>query len=248
MAIVRKIPILDIHAVDHCNFHCKGCNHASPRTPHKIHDAELYTPLLEKLAEFTHIDRICIVGGEPTLHPDLPSFLAGLPWQHLADGIRLYTNAHWLLREPYADTLITAIRWVQELCISLHPELVCRITPMQMAETLLEIRQMAPLIRIDLAPEMTFKVPEFSHISEPRTSCGAHVCVQLEPHGYLCRCPQIRFAANFADTTEEFLEASRQADTRFHILSGTAETFSLWYDSLPNACSYCRYGFSHVCF
>jgi len=246
MATGRRIPILDIHAVDHCNFHCTGCNHASPRTSRKVHDAKLYIPLIEKLAEFTHIDCICIVGGEPTLHPDLSGFLAALPWQRLADRIRLYTNGHWLLEKPYSDTIVAAIRLVPELCISLHPELVRKMTPIQMAERLLEVRQMAPLVRVDVAPMMTFKVPRFSHVSEPRTNCGAHVCLQLEPTGYLCRCPQIRFAANFVDATKEFLEAATWTETRFHILSGTPETFSLWYHSWPCACSYCRYGSSNA--
>ncbi len=101
MAAGQKIPVLDIHAVDHCNFHCAGCNHASPRTPRKVHDVKLYVPLLKKLAELTRIDRICIVGGEPTLHPNLSGFLAALPWQHLADRMCLYTNGHWLLKKPH---------------------------------------------------------------------------------------------------------------------------------------------------
>lgn len=242
MVLRRNIPVLDIHAVDHCNYHCVGCNHASPRIPYMVHDASAYIPLMEKLAEFTHIDCICIVGGEPTLHPNLANFLAALPWQCLADHMRLYTNGHWLLEKPYSDTIIAALSQVPELCISLHPELVCKLTPTQMIAALIEIRQLVPTLHINLAPTMTFKLPAFSHVSEPRTDCGAKVCLQLEPTGYLSRCPLIRFAAHFVNVTAEFLQAAAQADTQFYIPAGIPEDFSAWYDALPGACSYCRYG------
>jgi len=42
--------MLQIHSVDHCNYSCKGCSHASDIAPKKFFKYEEYMPHLEKLA------------------------------------------------------------------------------------------------------------------------------------------------------------------------------------------------------
>lgn len=236
-----EIPILDIHVVDHCNFHCVGCNHTSPGAPRKVYDVGAYQDSINKLADFARVDCLCIVGGEPGLHPDLPGFLSALKWQKLANRLRLYSNGFWL-PNAMPEKMVHSLQWVTELHISLHPELLCKITLDDIRNGFITIKNLAPSIQIDFEPEMTFVMPVFSVQPEVKKKCRSFLSVQLTPEGELVRCPQIKYARRFLHAPQEFLNAASLEDTRFNIAAGTVSTFAKWYHSWPKACQYCRWG------
>jgi MoaA/NifB/PqqE/SkfB family radical SAM enzyme len=64
---------IEIQVVDHCNLKCKGCNHLSPLAKEYFIDIEElkkdYIQLNNLFGE--RIERICLLGGEPLLHPQL---------------------------------------------------------------------------------------------------------------------------------------------------------------------------------
>lgn len=62
--------------VDHCNLNCKGCDHLSPIADKWFADPNDYARDLQQLRKlFSGIHRICLLGGEPLLHPKIVRFL-----------------------------------------------------------------------------------------------------------------------------------------------------------------------------
>lgn len=72
-------PYLDMHVVDHCNLRCAGCVHYSPLAGPRFYDPEAIAHDLGLLAAVPGVEdffeALCIMGGEPTLHPRLPEIL-----------------------------------------------------------------------------------------------------------------------------------------------------------------------------
>ena len=69
-----KCPItLSIHLTDHCNLNCKGCSHFAPVAPKNfitIEELERTVLLIKQSGEELY-DGLCLMGGEPLLHPKL---------------------------------------------------------------------------------------------------------------------------------------------------------------------------------
>lgn len=63
---------IEIHIVDHCNLNCAGCNHFSCLAEPSYIDYDYYVDQIALLAEkIPTVERLLILGGEPTLHPCL---------------------------------------------------------------------------------------------------------------------------------------------------------------------------------
>lgn len=63
---------LEIQVVDHCNLNCAGCNHFSPlATPWFIDINDFRNQVIMANEKIPNIKVFMIVGGEPTLHPQL---------------------------------------------------------------------------------------------------------------------------------------------------------------------------------
>lgn len=63
----------EVHLVEHCNLHCKGCAHFSPLAKKEFLDLEKYEKDLKRLNELTNgeVQYIKLLGGEPLLHPKI---------------------------------------------------------------------------------------------------------------------------------------------------------------------------------
>nr|MBP7322229.1 anaerobic ribonucleoside-triphosphate reductase activating protein [Deltaproteobacteria bacterium] len=74
-----------------CNFRCCWCHNAALVTDSE-HLAHVPLPvIMERIGEFSGwIDGICITGGEPTIHKDLPDFITLFKEKGL--GVKLDTN------------------------------------------------------------------------------------------------------------------------------------------------------------
>jgi hypothetical protein len=71
------ISVLDVHVVDHCNLRCKACAHFSNCVENDtVYSPEfLYRNLKHLQTLVPDIRRICILGGEPLLHPNLDEII-----------------------------------------------------------------------------------------------------------------------------------------------------------------------------
>ena len=64
--------IVEMHIVDHCNLNCAQCNHFSPiAEPWYISTSELKQTLTLARNNIPNIKELILLGGEPTLHPNL---------------------------------------------------------------------------------------------------------------------------------------------------------------------------------
>ena len=104
LANMRRRPTLDVDVTSHCNLNCVSCCHYSPVSEPEflsldsyVHDLALLSGI-EGASEF--FDAICLMGGEPLLHPSLADFIY-ITRRYLPDArIRLVTNGILLDKAP----------------------------------------------------------------------------------------------------------------------------------------------------
>ena len=61
------------YIIDSCNYNCSYCYNKKPRTRQNIDLSSLYSMHMQMLKKFKNI-KCELIGGEPTLHPDLLEF------------------------------------------------------------------------------------------------------------------------------------------------------------------------------
>ena len=107
---------VEYNLTEHCNLSCYLCDHASPLLAKKFAVVEEFVRDLEALASVFHSTQLRIVGGEPTLHPQLLPILSEARRIGIADNIVLLTNGVQLHRMP-------AELWelIDDLWISVYP-------------------------------------------------------------------------------------------------------------------------------
>ena len=96
----RKIGKLELHLVHACNLTCESCSHYSNQG-HKgmlsLKDADDWMRLWKRRIR---PKQFSLLGGEPTMHPDLPQFIV-LARKHWSRAhVRVMTNGFFLHRHP----------------------------------------------------------------------------------------------------------------------------------------------------
>lgn len=92
-----------LFVADVCQLKCKYCYNKFPRTA-KLADLDKMLAFVKKLAAARAIDDLVVVGGEPTLHPQLPSFIQQLLGIG-AQSVVLWTNFEMDLEQYYIPLL-----------------------------------------------------------------------------------------------------------------------------------------------
>ena len=96
---IQKLTLLDYPGrvactifLDGCNFHCPFCHNAELLSPdiEPIMTVEELLTFLKKRRGI--LEGICITGGEPTIHPELPELLRAI--QALGYPVKLDTNGY----------------------------------------------------------------------------------------------------------------------------------------------------------
>lgn len=113
---------VDYHIIDRCNLNCASCNHFSPLVPSddKGKSIEQITADLTLLSKVKGcFNTLSLLGGEPTLHPELSKILR-IARQIMPDKeIHLVTNGtRYNMFEKWMDSIIENDIWVM---ISLYP-------------------------------------------------------------------------------------------------------------------------------
>jgi len=108
-----------------CNFRCPYCQNPSLVNGYN----ELPTIPESDVLEFLRgrrkwLDGVCITGGEPTLHKDLPSFIAEVKKEGLL--VKLDTNGSnpWMLERLLKDGLLDYIAMDIKAPLQRYPEVV----------------------------------------------------------------------------------------------------------------------------
>jgi cyclic pyranopterin phosphate synthase len=89
---------LEINVAEHCNLSCRGCSHLSPVVPKSFADPATVYHDLSVLAHCYHAKSVRVLGGEPLLHPDLPSVIDAIRRSQICDSIWVITNGRLLAR------------------------------------------------------------------------------------------------------------------------------------------------------
>jgi radical SAM family protein len=104
----RRIERLELHVTHACNLVCESCSHYSNHNHHghvAPDDADRW------MSSWTHRlapDEFHLLGGEPTIHPELPEFVR-LVRRHWPDAfIRIRTNGFFLHRHPSLPAVLAA--------------------------------------------------------------------------------------------------------------------------------------------
>ena len=86
---------IEMHIVDHCNLNCANCNHFAPLANNWFINLKDFEAQIQELKNnIPNVKRLILLGGEPTLHPDLLSICKiarnlypDIPIEILSNGI-----------------------------------------------------------------------------------------------------------------------------------------------------------------
>ncbi len=129
---VFRTRALEVHVTHVCNLHCDGCKHYSNYNHKGRLELSTFREWISAWSKVLRPKKLRLLGGEPTLHPDLPNFLyaARELWPETVTYIG--TNGHFLDRHP---TLLQALIDTQSrLTLSVHskdPGYLAKVNPIR---------------------------------------------------------------------------------------------------------------------
>ncbi len=143
-----------------CNFRCPFChNHSLVLNPEQYEDIPL-SHVLERLVELRRwIDGVCISGGEPTIHSDLPLLMAEI--KALGLSIKLDTNGSQphMLRSLVDKGLVDFVAMdikapLDELCYARAAGMVVDLDTIRESIALLQHGKAEYQLRITIVPAL----------------------------------------------------------------------------------------------
>lgn len=116
------VPSLQIHATQACNFSCDGCTSFSQFKLKGLLSPETAKAAFDAWRHRIHPNKVCLLGGEPTLNPDLCQLLAlmGKAFSSRKTKRLLTTNASFLERHPNLKDVLR--KFDIEIRISIHSD------------------------------------------------------------------------------------------------------------------------------
>jgi Radical SAM superfamily/4Fe-4S single cluster domain len=103
---VRRIEHLELHVTHTCNLACESCSHYSNHNHHGHLDLAEADRWMDLWSDRIAVDEVHLLGGEPTIHPELTDFVR-LVRRHWPDSIiRIRTNGFFLHRHPGLPVLL----------------------------------------------------------------------------------------------------------------------------------------------
>ncbi|MBL7940170.1 MAG: radical SAM/SPASM domain-containing protein [Flavobacteriales bacterium] len=100
----RYPPSMHVELTNACNLQCVYCNNPHFAHPRGVMDDRTLDGLIEGLRG-SRVDRLCIGGGEPTLHPKFAEFVKRLRPE--VRVLTIVTNGHWT-RKGTAEAMVSA--------------------------------------------------------------------------------------------------------------------------------------------
>jgi hypothetical protein len=110
---------LELHVAHGCNLSCESCSHYSNHGHSgtvSVEEADRWMGLWSRRVS---VERFALLGGEPTIHPQLPRFV-GLVRRHWPQTqIEIVSNGFFLHRHPSLPSVLAADRDAR-LIVSVH--------------------------------------------------------------------------------------------------------------------------------
>lgn len=115
-----RIPHLETNVTVACENRCAGCNHFVPMQVNRFKHSMILPSVLHRdlrnFGRIAHAEAWAAIGGEPTLHPELPLLLQIAKQSGVADRIEVWTHGMNLRTMP--DDFWTAF---DTLVVSVYP-------------------------------------------------------------------------------------------------------------------------------
>ena len=85
---------MEFHLAENCNLNCKGCAHFSQLAAKELADPAVLERDFARLSEISEglVGKIHLMGGEPLLHPELPSIMTSARKHFPNTLIKFVTN------------------------------------------------------------------------------------------------------------------------------------------------------------
>jgi hypothetical protein len=116
---LRRTDILELHVSHACNLACESCSHYSNHGHAGItslQDADAWMGLWSRRLEPR---KFMLLGGEPTIHPDLPAFVLLVRRHWPSAHIKIVTNGFFLHKHSDLPAILAADHDA-ELCLTVH--------------------------------------------------------------------------------------------------------------------------------
>jgi Predicted Fe-S oxidoreductases len=242
---MKKIDLLQICAVQHCNNICLGCSNSSPYAPKKEYAAKDYIPWLDILLKNGYaFDYLVLTGGEPFLHSSLERLCSDLLNYNSSLSLSITTNGFWLT--PKNLVMLRGIfsklcRFVVSIYPNLRPQIEERMG-IQSDKLKGYIKELYPHLEIEIRDKygsnrFMFPTPPSQPHENTQPLCHMHHCISLLEDGRLARCAPIAYSANAPHMA--FVQESKNA---FFPLQHWPEDLSVWLSRFPiDACFKCPF-------
>jgi GTP 3',8-cyclase len=93
-------PYIEYYVTLHCNLKCANCSVGSPFIDEWFSDYDSFVRDVEQLSKHIHAGVFRIIGGEPTLNPDIIKYLKYVKQSSIADKTAVATNGINLISQP----------------------------------------------------------------------------------------------------------------------------------------------------
>jgi len=84
----------------HCNLKCANCITGSPYRDEEFSDLESFKRDVDNLSQYMHVGVLRLLGGEPTLNPEITEYLKYAKQSKLCDVTAVLTNGLKLMTMP----------------------------------------------------------------------------------------------------------------------------------------------------
>ena len=117
-----RLPHLETNVTAACQNRCIACNHFVPLQVAQFKASMIKPEQMEQdlriFSRFVHVEAYGMLGGEPTLHPQLPRLIDIAIQSRIADIVEVWTNGQSL---PLQSERFWRILHKQRLVVTLYP-------------------------------------------------------------------------------------------------------------------------------
>jgi radical SAM family protein len=199
-----NISILEMHVTHVCNLRCESCSHFSNHLHRGRVEIDEVAEWFDAWSKRISMRRFNLLGGEPTIHPDLAKFVPLVRRHWPLTRIVISSNGFFLDRHPSLPTVL-AEAGNASLRISVHhssPEYAARLRPVfnllekwRREQKLFDVRIVPSFIHWTRRYKGHGETMEPFEDKDPRRSwlaCQARDCKQLF-EGKLWKCAPIAY-------------------------------------------------------